>query len=318
MNRRTLIASLTAAATCARFSASRLLAAEATGGKWTKPWIVKYTMYLVEWSKADLTKRATEVFTVTGNAVPLNFQFKVGDLSRKDARDHAQFLEGRLSDPQTDAYIKGYLEDLEAVRQVVAAAEAAALPLWKDDKSTPEQQQQVVSGKIFGADIEARRLGVILDNSPSMKPYVEKLRAEISRDFAKAHVVEVDGCLLHSYERDFYPWFYTAPAAGINPFSPERHCPAIPQEDAHNAWSAWTGDVTGAILAMVTLMKVDAIYWFCDFDDHLDQIAFMRVAKPMLENKVKLFAHTVKKAPPNFVLDFVKSSGGQFIRKTVR
>lgn len=320
MRRRHLLASLGTAA-CSTIVPPIIQAAEATGGKWTKQWIVKYAMSLVEWVKEDFAKRASEVVTTTQKAVPLNYQFKAGELDRKEAREHQQFLDGRLSDRQTDACIAGYLKDLEEVMKVLASAEAGAFSLWKDpaiDAPGQEQVQPMISGKIFGANVEANRLGVILDNSPSMKPYVEKLRAEIGRDFATAHIVEVNGCLLHFMDRVSFPWFYSAPAAGMNPFAPERHCPEIPQKDAHLAWYDWTHDLTGAFLAMVNIMKVDAIYWFCDFDDHLDATAFARIAKPMQESKIKLFAHTVKKGPPNFVIDFIKASGGDFIRKTVR
>lgn len=49
-------------------------------------------------------------------------------------------------------------------------------------------------GKIFGDNIKAERLGVIIDNSPSMVPYMEALKREIYRNFDNAKIVQAHGC----------------------------------------------------------------------------------------------------------------------------
>jgi hypothetical protein len=52
------------------------------------------------------------------------------------------------------------------------------------------------SGKIMGDTINAVKLGVILDVSPSMKPYIPMLQNEIMSNFKSAKILNVVGCSL--------------------------------------------------------------------------------------------------------------------------
>lgn len=52
------------------------------------------------------------------------------------------------------------------------------------------------SGKIMGDTINATKLGVILDVSPSMKPYIPMLQNEIMSNFKNAKILNVVGCSL--------------------------------------------------------------------------------------------------------------------------
>jgi len=49
-------------------------------------------------------------------------------------------------------------------------------------------------GKILGNNIQAERLGVILDNSPSMQPYLDSLKTEIYKNFDNAKIMYAHGC----------------------------------------------------------------------------------------------------------------------------
>ena len=246
--------------------------------------------------------------------VPLNFQYFAEPLAGKDKEFHDRFLNWRLSDKDTLDHIAGFLKELEANRAAVAAKEAEAAQKWKSELGG---DVPLKDGKIYEEQISSRRLGVILDSSPSMAPYVEKLRVEIGRDFDGCHIVEVDGCEIWEGGGNV-PWFYTAPAAGINPFTADRFCPAVPQTDAHEAWAYYFRDTTSAFTAMLDQMKVDAIYWFCDFDDPIDDFVVQQLSKAMLEKQVKLYAHTLSKSPPNSLTTLIERSGGKLIRKRLR
>lgn len=50
------------------------------------------------------------------------------------------------------------------------------------------------TGSIFGDKIIADKLGVILDISPSMSPYIPRLKSEIESNFKGARYREVNGC----------------------------------------------------------------------------------------------------------------------------
>jgi hypothetical protein len=293
-----------------------LSARERRGGKWTKEAIIRYSMYLVDWAKADLKKRAATLKQLADIEAPLDFKFFSGSLDKKDEAFHQRFLAARLSDKDTTAHISGLLKDVEAVRAFIATKEAEAVPKWKNDQ---EGDLPLKEGKIFDSSISSRKLGVILDNSNSMTPYLDKLRTEIERDFASCHIVEVDGCELPAGQgRGQIPWFYSAPAVGINPFTPDRHCPGIPQTEAHHFWANWTTDAPSAFVAMTNLMSVDAIYWFCDFDDPIADAEVAILGKAILEKKIKLFVHTLSKNPPKLLAALVERSEGKVIKKRLK
>lgn len=69
-----------------------------------------------------------------------------------------------------------------------------------------------------------------------MKPYIEPLRTEIAKDFAHAHVVEVNGCQMEWSNE--VPWYFCDAALGINPFTPDRFLPDVPKPD-NAPYSEW-------------------------------------------------------------------------------
>jgi hypothetical protein len=313
MKRRHILKSLPCILGTSTFFRPLVQAKELTG-KWTKEWIVKYSMSLVDWVKEDVSKRANTLKDLAELDVALGYQFFNDPLDKKKQTYQDRFLAARLSDKDTADHIKGFLEDIEAVRVAVAAKEAEAVKTWKDETAG---DLPVKEGKIYDSTIITRNLGVILDKSYSMTHYLEKLRTEIGRDFAGCHIVEVDGCEMWE-GGGRYAWFHAVPARGINPFTPDRYIPSIPQSEAHIAWMEWTQDTQSAFYAMVELMKMDSIYWFCDFDDEIFESEFSRIAKSILDHKVKLFVHTLSKSPPKFVSTLVEQSGGKVIKKRIR
>lgn len=316
MKRRHFLHSLAGTLAASTFLPQILSAREMRGGKWTKEWIVKYSMSLVDWAKADLKKRAATLKQFADIEAPLDFKFFNGPLDKKDEAFQQKFLSARASDKDTTTHIAGFLKDVETVRVSIAAKENEAIPKWKNDQQGDMPMRE---GKIFDYSISSRKLGVILDNSDSMRPYLDKLRTEIERDFANCHTVEVDGCELTGEPIEGHvPWFYAAPALGINPFTPDRHCPSIPQTEAHFAWANWTMDAPSAFVAMTSLMGVDAIYWFCDFDDPISDAEVAILGKAILEKKIKLVVHTLNKNPPKSLAALVERTEGKVIKKRLR
>ena len=259
--------------------------------------------------KEDSRKRRALVEQTTNEPCPLNYNYFHGELSKKDAAFHANFLAESLSKTASRKHMESFLKDLERVRVELAAKEAAALPKWK--KATAEEVA-MRSGSVYEIPINSRNLGVILDNSPSMSPYLEKVRAEINRDFSGSYMVEVNGCEMW-YSSGAYPWFYAETRDTINPFSPERRCPAIPQIESKSDLAKqktepkdppyqffWNcqHDAASAPLGMVQLMKVDAIYWFTDFDDPMSEAILKKIAPDILDSKVKIYTHSMKSSPP--------------------
>ncbi len=272
----------------------------------------------IEWAKADLEKRAALVQAIAGIAVPLNFRYFHGKLSAKDEFARKEFWAGRLSSQASERHIEALLADIEAVRKEVAAKEVEAAAVWKEknkeEKPGGAQVSEPTHGKIFGASVSARNLGVILDSSGSMSRFLKKLRAEIHRDFEGCNIVEVPGCSIFGNADS--AWFFAAPVSGINPFTPDRHCPPI-SHDTMARFPLARSDTASAIVAMASLMKNDAIYWFSDFKDGVSSTTVAKIAVPVLANKVTLYLHTIDRQPAAPLADLAQKSGGSIIKKAV-
>jgi len=296
----------------AAFSTGNAGAAEMTG-KWTDQSIAEYSQKLFDWLKENFTQRAETLRTETGSEFKLEYDYLGTTEDKKRLRVFEKFAEGRLSGSAAEKHIEACLTEFEKIRKALAAAEAVAANAWKaknDDLLAKE-------GMIYDTRVSAERLTVVLDNSPSMMPYLPKLRDEISRTFSNAYFVEVSGCALD--HPAVAPWFYAKPTAISNPFSPERHIPKVPtvEEYPHSRFISWTRDAAAALVSMADLMKTDAIYWFCDFDDPTDDAVIKEIAQKILAQKVALYIHTLDKRPPKLLSTLAEKSGGAVVKKRI-
>ncbi|NNC89259.1 MAG: hypothetical protein HKN82_12435 [Akkermansiaceae bacterium] len=299
------------------FATPARIAARESYGDWTGESIIKYSMRYITNLKERFAKRAAVLGEVTGRPHDLGYQYFHGELDRKQERHQERFLENRLSERDMEEHIANLLEDLEAVRKELAAAEKKAredAPQAAGRKAVPLKKAE-----IYGTTVSASRLGVILDNSPSMAPHLEKLRETIGAHYPDAHYREVWGSFItgSSRRRDEsgrFRWFYVEPGEGADPLDPEWHCPAVEQRAAHKLQWRMEKDNVSALLALVQLRKADAIYWFCDFDDDEDDEAIKEIARPILDNKVRLYVHTLKRRPPKLLILLIERSGGELVR----
>lgn len=287
-------------------------AAEITG-KWNDQNIAEYTQKLFDWLKVNFDQRAESLRTENGSGFKLEYDYMGATEDKKRLRVFERFAAGRLSSSATEKHIVSCLTEFERIRKALAAAEAVAAQEWKakTDKMFPKE------GMIYDTRVSAERLTVVLDNSRSMTPYLPKLRDEISRSFPSTYFVEVDGCAL-AQPADV-PWFYSKPTPVMNPFSPERHIPKVPtlEERPHSRFISWTRDAPAALVCMADLMKTDAIYWFCDFDDPTDERVIKEIARKLIEQKVALYIHTLDKRTPKLLATLAEKSGGAVVRKRI-
>jgi hypothetical protein len=89
------------------------------------------------------------------------------------------------------------------------------------------------------------------------------------------------------------------------------------KERPHSAFIGWTRSATSALESMVDLMRADAIYWFCDFDDPTDDGIIREFARKVIDKKVKLFIHTVDKRTPELLATLAEKSGGKVVKKRI-
>ncbi|MCW1885714.1 hypothetical protein OKA04_13320 [Luteolibacter flavescens] len=312
MNRRECLRTLGATSFATLFSGTTAKAAEGRG-KWDDESIAEYTQLLFDWLKANFKKRAATLGNAGGTAFKLEYDYMATTEDKKRQRIFERFAEGRLSDKAAEEHITTCLTEFERVRASLAAAEAVAAAAWKDDPDEAVARE----GRIYDSTISAARLTVVLDSSRSMKPYLDPLRKEITRDFSSAYFVEVDGCALTKVAA--CPWYYAAPVDGVNPFTPDRHIPKVPttKDLPHSTYIRWTRDAPAALECMVDLMKTDALYWFCDFDDDTREENIIQLGKKLLAQKTKLYVHTLDKKVPNLIATLAERSGGQVVRKKI-
>ena len=296
---------------------------EATG-RWTDESIFEYSKTFLDNLRTRFERRAEKVAEHGGKPLTFETPAMVSVLGQKDSRKWEEWNENDLSQRYGEKALEAYARDLEAFRKQIVEAEAAVKSQWTPESDSPNSPPKVVT--VFGEEITAKRIGVILDNSPSMSPFLDAVRNEIQQKFVYEYFVEVDGSFLrHSrgnYSRDRVwneigsrGWYYEEPAPGINPFSSNRFIRSVPQADWHYAQVAHQQDNLGAIFAMVTLMEVDTVYWFCDMDDEVDFDA-AKVLLEILEPKgVKLYLHTMARNPSRDLATVVERSGGRVIRK---
>ncbi len=282
-------------------------------GKWTDEGIAEYNSKLFDWLKANFAKRAEALRVGGGTDFTAEYDYLDSEDDRRKTRLFEKYAEGRMSGPAGEEHVTACLAEFEEVRKSLAVAEAKAAAQWKAERDETVKRE----GMIYDTPVSAERLTVVMDSSRSMAPHVEALRKEISRSFAGSHFVEVNGCELT--REATCPWFFCAPAVGINPFSPERHIPEIPklEDRPHSQFISWTRDAPSALECMVELMNTDAIYWFCDFDDPTTDGAIRKLALKVLERKVVLYIHTLAKRPPALLATLAEKSGGSVVRKRI-
>lgn len=290
-----------------------LFAGEATG-RWDDQSKAEYCNKLIDWLKSNFQRRAELLGTHTGTPFKLNYDYLAPTEDRAKTRILEKFAAGRLSTRETQQHVEKCLTELEAIRAALAGAEDKAAASWN-----PEADEVLIrEGKVYDTSISAGRLTVVLDSSNSMTRFLPALRAEIQRDFADAYIVEVNGCHLDRHSN--VPWFFAAPARGINPFTADRHIPKVPElssvkEAPYSAFIGWTRALPSALHCMADLMHADAIYWFCDFDDKDSKEVMRAIGRKIMEKKIKLFVHTVAKLPPPTIATLAEMSGGKVIRK---
>ena len=295
------------------------------GGRWTDEAIREKSVQYIEDTKERFAMRAARLESLTETPFPLEYQ----DLTPEQEDYWEKFLEDRISDRHREGLLRMILRDLETVRAKLAEAEAAASKEWeKLPKEEQEDRAAMVEGEIYGTEISASNLGVVLDNSPSMQPYLEAVRTEISQSFPSAHFREAEGSGLFI---DHYRvrgetflfedvWYYgEMPQAGVNPFEPKWHQPKIFEHyPPHYRQVSLERNPLAALRALVELQQIDVLYWFCDFEDDIDSEAFELFKKAILEHEVALYVHSSNLRPDREITDLVEESGGEVIRKRIR
>lgn len=240
-----------------------------------------------------------------------------------ETEESKKFIAGQLGVIPAARLAEKALAELESNRKLLASHEKKASDAWDKAHRADKGKRDLPPEKsafLYDMQVQAGKLGVILDNSPSMFHHLPALREKISSEFKGAWYVEVDGCELRKDRPiwGLYPeWFYAAPPslAEGNPFDKKWYLPEIPRKDTHYHVLEWERNILGAFRGLVNLMEVDAIYWFCDFDDNVNPAAVRELDDLLTKKrKVRLYVHTVKSSPPAGISSLIKRTNGKLTR----
>lgn len=196
---------------------------------------------------------------------------------------------------------------------------------------------------MFGKQINAKRIAVVLDVSRSMTPYLEKVVNELDRVARGSTVVLYYGCGLmrpdgridetvqRTQSKDFERFWRIWQGDGMLGFSGQdlkkiSFPPGepIPLEDLFRFFSSRLGtyflDYNGMDFAWSALLcnevrSADAVYWFADFEDDVDNRQMKTLAENMRLRRQRLFIHPqIHGSSFNEVMDqVVKVTGGEVV-----
>lgn len=196
---------------------------------------------------------------------------------------------------------------------------------------------------MFGKQINAKRIAVVLDVSRSMTPYLEKVVNELDRVARGSTVVLYYGCGLmradgrvdetvqRTQSKDFERFWRIWQGDGMLGFSGQdlkkiSFPPGepIPLEDLFQFLSRRLGtyflDYNGMDYAWSALLcnevrSADAVYWFSDFEDDVDNRQMKTLAENMRLRRQRLFIHPqIHGSSFNEVVDqVVKVTGGEVV-----
>jgi hypothetical protein len=296
------------------------------GGRWEDESIREYSMKFIKNAKERFGQRAAQLSKV--NDFPLMIEYLKFSDEQKEI--HEKFLKDRISDRDRTAILSAILKDLESVRTKLVEAEKIAFTAWeKLPKEAKAKKNAEVSGEIYGTKMSSSRLGVLLDNSPSMRPYLDAVRGEIKKSFPSAQFREAADSGLHLPRRRPLDkndqifgdaWFYgEMPASGVNPFDPKWHQNKIYERfEPHIQQVYLERNGLPALIALIRLQEVDTIYWFSDFEDDIDPRALQILKDAIADTKVKFYVHSSKRRPKKELIKIIEASGGEVIRKRIR
>jgi hypothetical protein len=156
-----------------------------------------------------------------------------------------------------------------------------------------------VSRSLFGTQVVANKLGVVLDVSGSMKNILPEVAREIQKTFPEAVVYFALGCE-----------FRGKPRGGGK--RPKEDLLAVAKEVGFK--NAKVTDVfhamDEAIIAVLENGGVDAVWAFADYHDGVNQTPVDAVAAKLSAHKAKLYLHSVDLQPKPAVLELSKKTGG--------
>lgn len=281
-------------------------------GRWDDESRAKYTMLFMDYLLKEQKQRNAMLKESTPDHV-VDLKYKYFNLPADSEIEEAKakMLEGRLNRKLTGELITGMLKDLQVNKTLLYVAEEKAFKIWKPKTDSGVLPTKKKEAKLIGEQVQAINIGVVLDNSQSMKEYIKALRDDVVKGFSYHEVIEVGACSFESYYGK-NAWFFADPPAHMNPFDAKWHSPKELKHFVRAPYQNYINmmrDSRSAIEALV-MKGVDTVYWLSDFKDSRNKRIAGEVAELLKKNKVRLYMHTVKTRPrKDPMVEYAKETG---------
>ena len=181
------------------------------------------------------------------------------------------------------------------------------------------REMAVNTANLFGRQVEATKLGVLLDVSFSTHGVMTNVIEEIRKSFPDTSIVFVPGCNMHERKSEVVPIADFEQTAAKYPLRAGRVFTTKPFIDGllqtkgfKRVWDSvksqgrghvvfteifngWDGNA-GSDDAIKFLVRngADTIYWFADFEDKIDPALAKKVASTLKSSRAKLIMHDFK------------------------
>ncbi|MGB0259456.1 MAG: hypothetical protein ACPGES_12460, partial [Coraliomargarita sp.] len=177
-------------------------------------------------------------------------------------------------------------------------------------------REMAITATLFGTEVTATKLGVLLDISFSTHKQIDKVLKEINKEFKDAVVVLAPGCVISTHKVSIYPLEDyekgTKKHTDVGKFSTQTFTERLLEENKEfeKIWGKLEQDKRGFILfaehantgktgnggsndALEFLRDegVDTIYWFADFQDSVNDGPAKEVLKSMKRGNITLIMH---------------------------
>ncbi len=176
-------------------------------------------------------------------------------------------------------------------------------------------REMAITANLFGTEVTATKLGVVLDISFSTHRAIDKVVTEIDKKFKDAIIVLVPGCQIRDFESTIYPlkdFEQGAKKHKSGEFGAESFAEKLRKENKNfdKIWGRLEKSERGHILfaenpkngvssvggtsaAMEFLRDegVDTIYWFADFQDGVLGTPLGKLIESMKRGRIAVIMH---------------------------
>lgn len=206
-------------------------------------------------------------------------------------------------------------------------------------------REMAITADLFGTQISATNLGVVLDVSGSAHAHLDKAISEIDKNFPDAYMIMIVGCGMsdgkqheaggggkvpgkprivaysrRSSEDKYNGLARSAPRQLENFFRKvgEKRSKELRRyfDRRDNLYLLYGADIHGANFAFDYLLKqnADTVYWFADFADSIDKEIAGKLTKQLRRERVKVIAHNFMGRPVRKeAAEMAKATGGTMI-----